>query len=198
MSSDDGTQELVTCLFSLIIIPIIILFYYDLFIVFMYAYSYLTLYCCCIFVLTSRGIVQRSRHHMYLKARIKKCSNKLPLSPGPATVPYPNPCPAPAPDPVPYTCPLPTPDPVHVPCHCCLSLNLSPTPVPVTYPYPWHIPYPCPRLWSQLDSIIATWNMVYDGTMDVCVHLGHGICIKWVCCSIITASFKYCDLKHVL
>ncbi len=31
-----------------------------------------------------------------------------------------------------------------------------------------------------LHSIIATWNMFYDGTMDGCVHFGHDIFTEWV------------------
>ena len=31
---------------------------------------------------------------------------------------------------------------------------------------------------QQLHSIIATWNMFYDGSMDGCVHFGDDICYE--------------------
>ena len=31
-----------------------------------------------------------------------------------------------------------------------------------------------------IHSIIATWNILYDGSMDGCVHFGHDICTEWV------------------
>ncbi len=29
-------------------------------------------------------------------------------------------------------------------------------------------------------SIIVTWNMFHDGSIDGCVHFGHDICYEWV------------------
>ena len=49
----------------------------------------------------------------------------------------------------------------------------------------------------MLNSIIATWNMFCDGTMDGCVHFGHDICYEGVWCSRAIAPFNYCDLEHV-
>ena len=31
---------------------------------------------------------------------------------------------------------------------------------------------------EQLISTIVTWNMLYDGSMDRCVHFGHDICYE--------------------
>ena len=31
---------------------------------------------------------------------------------------------------------------------------------------------------QQLNSIIATWHMFYDGSMDRCVHFGDDICYE--------------------
>ena len=50
----------------------------------------------------------------------------------------------------------------------------------------------------QLHSIIATWNMIYDGSIDGFLYLDHDIYNKWAQCSRMTASFNYCDLEHVL
>ena len=33
---------------------------------------------------------------------------------------------------------------------------------------------------NLLHSIIATWNIFYDGSMDGCVLFGHDICYEWV------------------
>ncbi len=33
---------------------------------------------------------------------------------------------------------------------------------------------------QYLHSIIATWNMFYDGSMEGCMHIGHDICYEWV------------------
>ena len=32
----------------------------------------------------------------------------------------------------------------------------------------------------QLHSIIATWNRLYDGSMDGCIDVDHDICYEWV------------------
>ena len=32
----------------------------------------------------------------------------------------------------------------------------------------------------MVHSIIATWDMFSDGTMDGCAHFGHDICYEWV------------------